>query len=689
MNKTIPTINNIKSTPWFVVEEGKDAGKVKVPTLDFINFLAELLFCYILVNGIYQLARIVNNVVHIIEDKAQIIEIAKQWIIDNSNEGKIDGIYVNQILSAWINKTPQLFAPLNLKFLPMVTINHHLDTKNTCYLYFKNIVVEIDKTGYKLIRYQDLEGYVFAEQILDREFSAKKIKKSFRKTNYAKFIYNIAGQNINRVKAFLSIIGYMLHRHKSASTTKAIILLDQAINELNTANGGTGKSLFISFLRYFRNVCEISGKDFDSSYTFALQRANPQTNIIAINDVKSDFNIEPLYGKLTDTLTINQKYKKEIEIPFERSPKFIISSNHIIKAPNGHSTERRKYEIEFSEHYGPNLNVYDDFNQQFFEQWNSFDWNEVALLTIFCIRYYLNHGLLEATAINLAERRLLNEVGPDLLDFLNEKFSSKSKHHKKELFKEFINGGYIDRRYQPTQRTFTIKVKKWFEYNDIEYIETPSNTKAFFEIITSDNTNDLITIDDVDTDYKTVDTDNKMTRLVNKMTEYFRDNSDGILAIDLETTGLDCFTEDIVCMALTFEKQSGYNIIFPKNKAKIRTFLAPLFPFLQSQQITKIFHNAKFDLKFLNQYRIDISHPIEDTMILDHFLDPNRKTHGLKQISELHLGYRHTNYNQLVGNQKITEAPVDQLTKYACEDTDLTFQLYHYITNKLNENNDE
>jgi len=37
----------------------------------------------------------------------------------------------------------------------------------------------------------------------------------------------------------------------------------------------------------------------------------------------------------------------------------------------------------------------------------------------------------------------------------------------------------------------------------------------------------------------------------------------------------------------------------------------------------------------------------------------------------------------LTNGKSITDVPLNELTKYACEDTDLTYQLYNYITNKL------
>ncbi|HCR76926.1 MULTISPECIES: ribonuclease H-like domain-containing protein [Chryseobacterium] len=160
------------------------------------------------------------------------------------------------------------------------------------------------------------------------------------------------------------------------------------------------------------------------------------------------------------------------------------------------------------------------------------------------------------------------------------------------------------------------------------------------------------------------------------------------IAVDLETTGLDPFTDHIVSVAISVEKGTGFNIVLPfyKNKAKVKEFLQPILWVLEDETITKVFHNAKFDLKFFHQYGIDIKGEIIDTMILDYLFDPNRKTHGLKEISELHLNYHQISFDEMRKGRDITEVPKEELTQYACEDADLTLQLYHYLTQQLNQN---
>jgi len=673
-------VENINTRPWFKVE----GNKIKIPTNIFINFLKEQNFRTAYIEGRYQIVQVTNNIVTPVKDNAEIIDLIVRWVNDNSIGEFIDDVYTDQVLNAWINKTSQLFSPTNLKFLPMIQVEPHFDTQDSCFLYFRNTAVKISKDKIKCIAYKNLDGYVFRDQIVDRDFNLTKTQKLFTKTPFAKFVYNISNKKINRFKSFISVIGYLLHRFQVPSNAKAIILLDGTINELDGVFGGSGKSLFAKSLKYIRNLCEISGKDFTGNSPFAFQRVTQLTNIVCINDVKQNQNFENFFGRITDGFTINKKYRPEVFIDFPRSPKMIITSNYMMKEPSGNSSDRRKYEIELSTHYNKDRTVEDDFGHFFFDSWSQKQWDDFTLFMIQCIQYYLVKGLVEAPQVNLLQRRLITEVGPDLLDFLEEKFAKKPKHHKRELLKEFIEECAVNYKYRPTARTFTVRVKKYFDYKGIKYRETPSNTKVYFEIITDEDPINYTIIDDVDTDYRIVDSPNKMTRLVKAMTKHFEGTQDKLLALDFETTGLDPFTDEAVCLALSFLPKAGYNIMLPKNPVKRNKLLAPLLPFIADDSITKIFHNAKFDLKFFKKLKIELGGELRDTMVMDYLLDPSRKKHGLKEISKLHLNYQQVEFKEMTQGKDIREVDLLTLTKYACEDTDLTLQLYHYLTKKLN-----
>ena len=657
-------------------------GRIYIPTMDFINFLNFLNFYRAKVNGMLEYVQVKDNLVKIV-DKPFMIEVCLDWLENNFESYSNDGFTIKDVLESWVAKIRVLMDEKTLYFLPTIEIQLHLDTENESYFYFKNTAVKVDKDSITLVDYRDLNGNVLEEQIIDREFKLPKIGLSKTSVPFQKFINNISNQLNNRIDSFVSVIGFMLHRFQNPANSKAIILLDGTINELNIVSGGSGKSLFVKGLSYMRSLCDISGKDFDSRNNFSFQRVSPQTNIVAINDIKENQNFEMFYGRVTDGFTISKKYKTDIYVPFCLSPKMIITSNYLLKAPLGNSTERRRYEIEFSEHYGKHLTVFEDFEHYFFEDWNADQWNEFSMYMICCIQKYLNTGLIQADSINLNERRLINDVGIELIEFLDEELLRSKKLHKKELFQTFVKGGYVSYKYQPTQKSFTTRLKKYFDYKGIDYVETPSNTKIYFEVVDEVPSINYTTISDISVDYKTVDTANKMTRLAKKLTEHFAKDTEGVLAIDLETTGLDPHSEEIVCMSFTFKERTGYNIIFPKHKTKVISFIQPILPFLEKETITKVFHNAKFDLKFLQLYEIAINGEVKDTMIMDYLLDPNRKTHGLKEISKLHLNYSQVSYEKLTKEKSIREVPLEELTLYACEDTDQTFQLFHHINNQL------
>lgn len=503
--------------------EVTDKGKVRFDTYDYILYIENLGFRRTTLFGAEQIIRIQNNIVKI-ANKSEIIQTALDYLDENFDEEdqKQYGITKNEIKNAWINKARQISEDATLSFLKYEELKPLRDTQEISYFGYLNTVVKVQATGFTTIPYCDLNQHVFYDQIIQRNFyfDTAELEKFIP---FREFIYRIAGNETERIIAFELMIGYMLHTFQNPALAKAVILLDSVVNEIGLIEGGTGKSLLVRGLSYMRFLCNISGKDFSSSYTFAFQRVTPFTSIIAINDIKESQNFENFYGRITDGFTISRKYKQDIFIEFAYSPKMIITSNYYLKSPSGNSTERRKNEIELSTHYGKTLTVYDDFGHHFFDDWSEKQWLGFDHYMLYCVQQYLEKGLIKAPAINLDLRKLISEVGLDLMEFLDEVLLTKTKFHKKELFAEFRKESTASGKYQLSMRGFTIKVKKYLEYKGIPYKETPSDTKIFIEIITEEaqKRQSLLTINDIKTDYKTVDTANKMTRLVNQLQKFF------------------------------------------------------------------------------------------------------------------------------------------------------------------------
>jgi len=668
--------------PW-EVSEFRKIKRITVIASLFVEYLADMGYRNGVIFGSNEYIQLKDTQVHTVT-KQQMVQTFLEWLDKNFEQYAEEDETLYDVKKSFANKIKMLVSNELLFLLPMVEIEPHFDTKDECYLYFTNTVVKITKDDILLINYDQLDGYVFDDQIIDKEFKLPTEDLGELDIPFRRFVYNIASNQADRINAFESVIGYMLHRYRNPSNNKAVILLDENINELDSVMGGTGKSLFVKSISQLRPHTVIDGKGFRSNDTFAFQRVTLSTSIVIINDIQQNADFETFYSRITDGFSINRKYKPEVFIPFEKSPKIIVTSNYYLKAPSGNSTERRRYEIEVSQHYGKHLTVQDEFNHFFFYDWSEKQWNSFIYYMATCIQKFLRNGLVEVDEINLNQRRLISEVRIELMEYMDEQLLTKTKLHKKELFTDFIRGGYVSLKYQPTQKSFTVRVKKYFEYKNIAYREVPANTRMYFEVIGENSKPQPQTISDVKSEYCTVKTLSQMKKLAVKMQEHFSNSENNILVVDLETTNLDCFSDEIICMAVCFEKGTGYNIIFPQNKLEALVFIEPIKKYLTSTEIIKVFHNAKFDLKFLTNYGIELDGQIHDTMILDHLLDPNRKIHGLKEISEIHLNYKQISFKQMTGGKAIREVPLKELTKYACEDTDLTFQLYHFINQQLN-----
>jgi len=157
------------------------------------------------------------------------------------------------------------------------------------------------------------------------------------------------------------------------------------------------------------------------------------------------------------------------------------------------------------------------------------------------------------------------------------------------------------------------------------------------------------------------------------------------VCFDTETTGLDALNCEIVGLAVSYEKGTGFYIAMPKGKEK--ETLEEFNPFFQNDTIEKIAHNIKYDLKVLSQYGIEVKGPFFDTMIAHYLFNPEGK-HGMDFLSELYLNYKPISIETLIGKKgknQLNMGDLDpkQITDYACEDADVTLQLKHVFEKEI------
>ncbi len=159
------------------------------------------------------------------------------------------------------------------------------------------------------------------------------------------------------------------------------------------------------------------------------------------------------------------------------------------------------------------------------------------------------------------------------------------------------------------------------------------------------------------------------------------------VCFDTETTGLDALHAELVGIAFSYEKGSAFYVPFPENQEEARSLAAQFRPFFESETITKIGQNLKYDIKILARYELAVRGPIFDTMIAHYLINPDMR-HNMDILAETYLGYSPQSIEDLIGkkgkNQKtMREVDLQLVKEYAGEDADITFQLEAFFDQQL------
>ncbi|MEM7362183.1 MAG: DNA polymerase I [Bacteroidota bacterium] len=198
---------------------------------------------------------------------------------------------------------------------------------------------------------------------------------------------------------------------------------------------------------------------------------------------------------------------------------------------------------------------------------------------------------------------------------------------------------------------------------------------------------DYDTLSKVPHDYTCVDSLEACKKLVKKLSQQKR------LALDTETSGLEPRHATLLGISFAYKKQEAYYIPFGEDHSSLdrKQVLKLLKPVLQDPKIEKIGQNLKYDMHVLRCHGVPLQGPLFDTMVAHHLLYPDGR-HGLNVMAETYLQYRPIPIESLLGprgkkQKKITDVPLEQLVDYACEDADVTWQLYEKFVVELKKEN--
>ncbi|MBX2972552.1 MAG: DNA polymerase I [Flavobacteriales bacterium] len=151
---------------------------------------------------------------------------------------------------------------------------------------------------------------------------------------------------------------------------------------------------------------------------------------------------------------------------------------------------------------------------------------------------------------------------------------------------------------------------------------------------------------------------------------------------DTETTGTDERTAELVGLAFSWKAHEGHYMPVPADPAEAQRIVDIFKPILENEAIGKVAQNAKYDLRVLARYGVEVKGPLFDTMVAHFLLKPDQQKHGMDYLSETYLRYRPVSITTLIGEKgrgkvqrSMRDVEVDAVKEYAAEDADITWQL--------------
>ena len=185
--------------------------------------------------------------------------------------------------------------------------------------------------------------------------------------------------------------------------------------------------------------------------------------------------------------------------------------------------------------------------------------------------------------------------------------------------------------------------------------------------------------------YKSILNEKDLDKLIKTL------NEKSLIAVDTETSSLNPLEADLVGISFSYDSNEAFYIPLAHKKIKNikkEIVIKKIKPILEDPSIKKIGQNIKYDLIILKKNGIEIE-PVEDTMLLSYTLDAGNNRHNMDTLSEIHLGHKTISYKELVGSGKkqlnFSDIGLEEATKYAAEDADVTLRLYNILLKRVND----
>lgn len=274
--------------------------------------------------------------------------------------------------------------------------------------------------------------------------------------------------------------------------------------------------------------------------------------------------------------------------------------------------------------------------------------------------------------------KLIEEFGS--LEELLERADELKSDRQKQLFKEYADQALLSKRLATID--INVPVQTEMEDHKVKDFDDDKLMDLFRRLEFRKFIRDLnlsASQEDIETKYYTIFSESDLDDLVDRLelVEEF--------AVDTETNGLDPLTSDLVGISIALQPHEAYYIpvnhryIGVPDQLPVELVLGKLSSVLANPKIGKIGQNIKYDMHILRQHGIEIFGIKFDTLLASYLLNPSGRGHDLGSLAMEYLGHNMIPITDLIGKGKnqrtMDEVDIEEASKYACEDADITLRL--------------
>ncbi|MCK6513961.1 DNA polymerase I [Myxococcota bacterium] len=188
--------------------------------------------------------------------------------------------------------------------------------------------------------------------------------------------------------------------------------------------------------------------------------------------------------------------------------------------------------------------------------------------------------------------------------------------------------------------------------------------------------------------YRTIDTIEALDRTIGELRRAVK--AGARLAIDTETTSLDPLDAKLVGVCLAWAEDAA--VYVPMNHSAGTQLsedlvMSRLAGVLADPGVPKVGQNLKYDLRVLNHNGYRVEGLVNDTMLADYLLEPDRSRHNLDDLALRHLGHTMIPYSEatagLPAGSTFADVPIAKATEYGAEDAHVTWLLDRSLNTEL------